>query len=392
MSQTEFIAMMAMLFATVAFSIDSMLPALGAIAAELTPQDPNRAQLILTSFVLGMGVGTFLTGPLSDAFGRKPVLIAGSAVYCAAALAAWFAPNLEMVLAARFLGGIGAAGPRIVSLAVVRDLYKGRDMARIVSFAMTVFALVPAVAPLLGSFIIAGFGWRGIFLAFIGFALIGACWLGFRQPETLPPAARRPLNPRAMARSLAEVLGNRVVVTSIAVQSLVFGVLFAVISTIQPIFEQVYGRGDSFPLWFALIAAIAATGSFVNARLVGRLGMRFLITTTLGAQCLVSVTAAALWLAGVQTGTLAFAVFFVWALAVFFSNGFLLGNLNALAMEPMGHIAGLAASAVGALSTVISVVIAAPVGLAFDGTPLPLIGSAAVMAGLAVLLMRTIPR
>lgn len=392
MPQGEFIVMMAMLFATIAFSIDSMLPGLPAIAAELTPQDPNRAQLILTSFVLGMGLGTFVMGPLSDAFGRKTVLLSGSALYCMAAVACHFAPSLELLLIARVVAGLGAAGPRIVSMALVRDLYKGREMARIVSTAMMVFAMVPAVAPLLGSFIIAGFGWRAVFIAFILFALISGGWLALRQPETLPTGARRPLSFAVLWASLVEVLGNRLVVVTIAVQSCVFAMLFSNISSIQQIFEQVFGKAGSFPWWFAAIAVISSTGSFVNGRLVVALGMRLLVSRTLWALFALSLVVTGLWSAGLVPPALAFPVYMVWVVACFFSNGFTLGNLNAMAMEPMGHMAGFTASAVGSIATVLSVLIAAPVGLAFDGTPLPLMAGCTALILAAALLMRLVPR
>jgi DHA1 family bicyclomycin/chloramphenicol resistance-like MFS transporter len=184
---------MGTIFATVAFSIDAMLPALPEIAAELTPEDANRAQLILTSFVLGMGIGTLVAGPLSDALGRKRVILMGAALYLLGAGLALIAPSLEMILLARVIQGIGAAGPRVVSLAMIRDLYSGRAMAQIVSYAMLIFTLFPAVAPLIGAAIIAGFGWRAIFVAFLIFSLVSVGWLTLRQPETLAPEARRPL-------------------------------------------------------------------------------------------------------------------------------------------------------------------------------------------------------
>ncbi|MDE3028083.1 MAG: MFS transporter, partial [Paracoccaceae bacterium] len=187
MPQKEFIALLAMLFAIVSFSIDGMLPALPQIARELTPDDINRAQLIVTSFVLGMGVGTLFAGPISDTIGRRPAIFCGVGIYIVGSILASITQSLDLLLAARLLQGLGAAGPRIVTLAMVRDLYAGRNMARIVSFAMMIFTLVPAVAPSIGALIIAGFGWRGIFGAVIAFALIASSWLTLRQPETLLP-------------------------------------------------------------------------------------------------------------------------------------------------------------------------------------------------------------
>lgn len=392
LSQPEFIALIAMLFATIAFSIDAMLPALPQIAAELTPADPNRAQLILTSFVLGMGLGTFLAGPISDALGRKPVIVLGAGLYMVGALLAWAAPTLETVLAARLLQGLGAAGPRVVSLAMVRDLYSGRHMARIMSFAMMIFTLVPALAPLAGQGIIALIGWRGIFLAFLVFAVVATSWLSLRQPETLAKTARRPLHPAVLLRAVAEVLTNRQVVMAMVVQTLIFACLFGTISSTQQIFDVHFGRGAEFPLWFALIALCSGSASLINAALVVRLGMRFLVSVTLAVEALLTALYALTLIAGGLPEGLAFALFVIWAISVFMMAGLVLGNLNALAMEPMGHIAGMAASVTGSLATVASVMIAAPLGLAFDGTPRPLVIGVTALAAAGFVLMRWMPR
>ena len=392
MGQTEFIALIAVLFATIAFSIDAMLPALPEIAAELSPDAPNAAQLILTSFVLGMGIGTLFAGPLSDAFGRKPVIVAGAALYCAAALVAYVSPTLEGVLVARLLQGLGSAGPRVVSLALVRDLYMGREMPRVVSYAMMIFTLVPAIAPFLGQGIIWFAGWRGIFLAFIVFSGVSLLWFWLRQPETVPLAARRPLNARALKSAFVEVLSHRVVLVSIAVQTLAFACLFATLSATQPILDQVYGEGDRFPVWFALIALVSGTSSLINARLVVRLGMRRMITTTLAAQVVFSALMLAAKAGGIWPPALAFPAHLLWTTGVFFMVGLTIGNLNALGLEPVGHIAGMAASVMGSIATVASVVLAAPVGLMFDGTAYPLMAGVTVFAALGWGLMRLIPR
>ena len=368
LSQPEFIALIAMLFAMVAFSIDAMLPALPEIAAEISPDAPNRAQLILTSFVFGMGLGTLLTGPLSDRFGRKPVILCGAALYVIGAAMAWQASTLTEMLAARVLQGLGVAGPRIVALAIIRDLYEGRRMAQIMSYAMMIFALVPAIAPFMGALIIDAFGWRMIFAAFILFCLIASTWLALRQPETLPLERRRPFQPRTLWRATLECVSHRIFTLSTITQALTFGVLFAPLSSIQPVFDDTYARGDSFPKWFALIAVIAGTASILNAKLVVALGMRKMIQIGLGGLAILSAIVA---LTGLMS-SIPFALFMLWATAIFFMVGLVIGNLNALAMEPLGHIAGLAASVIGSVSTMLGAGIAIPIGLAFDGTPVPL--------------------
>jgi DHA1 family bicyclomycin/chloramphenicol resistance-like MFS transporter len=390
LSQGEFIALIATLFATIAFSIDSMLPALPQIACELTPDNVNAAQLIITSFVLGMGVGTFFAGPLSDAFGRKPVIIGGVVIYAIGAAAAWAAPSLEMLLLARVVQGLGVSAPRIVSVAMVRDMFAGREMARVVSFAMMVFMLVPAAAPAVGKVIIDAFGWRQIFIAFVVVGIIACTWLGMRQPETLARENRRPLRIASLWGALVEVCSHRVILVSTLVQTLILAALFGSLSSVQQIFADAFGVTDSFPTWFAAIALVAATANFVNARLVVRLGMRYLITTALGVQVLVSAVFATMSALGLWPDAAYFWAYLFWTTTVFFMTGLTMGNLNALALEPVGHIAGMAASLVSALSTVFAVVLAVPLGLAFDGTPVPLMIGVTVLSGIGFFAMKAV--
>ncbi len=390
LSQAEFIALMAMLFSTIAFSIDAMLPALPQIAADVSPDAPNRAQLVLTSFVLGMGLGTFFTGPLSDAFGRRPVLLAGTALYMLSALLGALAQSLELLLAARLLQGIGAAGPRVVSLAIIRDLYAGRGMARLMSFVMLIFTLVPVLAPALGAVIIRFAGWRGVFIAFVLFALVSGLWFALRQPETLPPARRRPLRWAPLIDALKDVLTHPTVRIAIMIQALVFASLFAMLSSSQPIFDITFGQGENFPYWFGGIALVTASANILNARLVMRLGMRRMVHGALMMQILASGAMILLLATHALSGPAALGAYVLWQTSVFFMVGLTLGNMNAIAMEPMGHVAGMAASVIGALSTVAAVLIAAPLGLAFDGTPLPLAIGIFACVGLALLLMQKI--
>ena len=390
-SKFEFVCMMGLMFATIAFSIDAMLPALPDIVDSLTPDDPNRAQLIITSFLLGMGLGTMLAGPLSDALGRKTVIVIGAGLYMAGALMAYFAQSLEWILLARVLQGLGAAGPRVVSLAMARDLFVGRAMAQIVSYAMLVFTIVPAIAPLLGAWIIMGFGWRAIFLAFLAFSVISVGWLSLRQPETLAPEDRRPLQIVPLWAGLRETLAHRQMQFSIIAQTCIFGGLFGSLSSIHQIFDTTYGLRESFPLWFCLIALLSAPTGPINGKIVMHTGMRPLIRMTMLAQAGLSLILALAFLSGVL-GAAEFGVYVFWNVTLFATAGFSIGNLNALALEPLGHIAGMASSVMGAISTVGGALAGAVIGQMFDGTPVPLFIGMSLMMLIGGLLMFRMPR
>ncbi|WP_299612473.1 multidrug effflux MFS transporter [uncultured Tateyamaria sp.] len=389
LGKLEFIALMAMMFATIAFSIDAMLPALPAIAEEIAPGGVAQAALVMTFFVIGMGAGTFFTGPLSDAIGRKPVVYVGLAIYALGAVLSWIAPTLELMLAARILQGLGAAGPRVVSTAIIRDLYSGRAMASILSLTMMVFLLVPAIAPLLGQIITDAAGWRAIFPAFLIFAVLLLFWFGNRMSETLPPQDRRPLRWPLMKDSVRQMFAHRTVRLSILVQTLMLMILFSILTMVQPIFEVSFDRADSFPLWFGGIALASGVSSLLNAAIVGRFGMRKLVTWALAAQVVIS-TVFVFWMIADMPGLFAFYIFWQWG--VMFQGGLTVANLNAIAMEPMGHIAGTAASVIGAVSTVLGAALASPVGLMFDGTPMPLVATVLVACICASVFMQQMRR
>ena len=391
LSRPEFIAMTALLFATVAFSIDAMLPALPEIGRELTPDNLNHAQFIITSFMFGIGTGTLVVGPLSDSFGRKPVILWGALLYMLGAALAGLGQGLEVVLLGRVIQGLGASASRVVGLAVVRDIYAGRDMARIVSFVMMIFTLLPALAPSVGAVIIHFLGWRGIFAVFLVFSVISVGWYALRQPETLPPDRRRPLKLAPLAAAAKEVFADPVARTATLVQTLIFSVLFMFLTSTQQVFDLHFGRGAGFPLWFALIAIVAGGASFMNAMLVGKLGMRFLIRTTLSVQTAISGGMMVMFWGGFWPGWAEFPAYILWSITVFGMLGLTVGNLNALAMEPLGHIAGMAASIIGALATILSALLASPVGQAFDGTPRPLATGAFLAVAAARLMMERVP-
>ena len=387
----EFVGIMVTLFATIALSIDAMLPALPRIAADLSPEHPNLAQMVVTAFVFGLGLGTLVMGPLSDAFGRKRVILGGLMLYGVAALACAFATSLEALLLMRFVQGLGVAAPRVVGSAMMRDVFKGREMAQVMSIIMAVFMGVPAAAPLLGQAIMVLADWRAIFWVFAAIAVFASLWLGLRQPETLPLGQRRPLSAKSLWEGAREVASMRIVAITTLLQGLIMAGLFATLSSLQGIFDQTYGRAGSFPLWFAMIALVAALGSVINARLVTTWGIRAMITLALRVLLGATLLLLALHLALPLAPDLAFAGLILWAMLLFGTNAMSMGNLNALALEPLGHLAGTASSLITALATVLSVTLAVPVGLAFAGTEMPLLIGISLFGLMAQVLMRALP-
>jgi len=380
----EFVCLTALMFASVAYSTDSMLPLILQIGESLSPESPESAQFVVTSFVFGLGMGTLIMGPLSDALGRKPVILAGIAVYIGAAVVAALSNSMEMLLLARVIQGIGTAAPRVVSQALVRDIYAGRHMARIMSFAMAIFVLVPAVAPLLGATLGGWFGWRSIFWSFLVFGGVSGTWLLLRQPETLPREKRRTLELGPVLRAFREVFSHRQVMVYVVALTFSFATMFIWLSLIAQVFHDVFDRGVEFPLWFALSALLAAPGSLVNAHLVLRLGMRRLIILSLcGQLAMVLIVIAAYSVVASPP----FWLFFTFMAVHFFAVGLIFGNLNALALEPLGHIAGTASSVMGGISTMASAAIAAPLASLYDRTVFPLALAVALCTIISLLAM-----
>ena len=372
----EFIPLVALLFSLVALAIDAMLPALPEIGSDLGLARPNDAQYVIVALFFGLGLGQVVFGPLSDRIGRKPAIYAGLAVFMAGCVVSVVAPTFETMIAGRVLQGIGVAAPRIVTVALVRDQYEGRTMARIMSFAMAVFILVPAAAPALGLAVLRIAGWRAIFVAFFVIAAIAFAWLLVRQPETLPPARRRPLSPRALAGAVREILAIRAAVGYTVATGFAFSPFVAYLSSAPQMFEDGYGVGDLFVAWFAVLALVIGAVSIVNGRLVMRYGMRRLSAVAAAAIALVSTAA---WIGLVPwDGLFPFWLFMAYFLVVFAFIGLLFGNLNALAMEPLGHLAGVGSAVVACLATLIAVPLGGVVGQSFDGTLYAQVGSFAV--------------
>ncbi len=366
LSTAEFVFLIGLLMSLIALSIDAMLPALPNIGDDLGLEHRNDVQFVITTVFIGLGIGQIFFGPLSDSIGRKPAVHVGLFLFMAGCLMSILAHTFWMMIAGRVLQGIGASGPRIVIVALVRDQYEGRQMARLMSYAMAVFILVPTVAPALGQGILWLGGWRAIFATFLALALVGLAWFSLRQPETLPPSRRLPFSLEAVGRAVLEVLRIRTALGYTIASGFVLAPFVAYLSSAQQIFQDAYGAGALFPFYFGMLALASGGASLANGRLVLKHGMRRLASSAL--LCVTAVSIIAWALALVFDGLPPFWLFMAYLFAVFLCIGLLFGNLNALAMEPLGHIAGVGAAVVATLSTFISVPFGAIVGRSFDGT------------------------
>jgi len=384
-STAEFVSLMALLTSLVALSIDAMLPALPLIGQDLGVVEANNNQLVISAFFLGFAIGQIFYGPISDSLGRKPLTYAGLLVFIVGCVLSIFATDFTVMLIGRVLQGLGVAGPRTVTLAIVRDQYAGRDMARIMSFIMAVFILVPVIAPALGQGVLLLAGWRAIFLSFLALAGAAVFWFAVRQPETLPSHKRLPLSLGRIWEAVVEVACNRAAVGYMLAAGMIFGAFVGYLTSSQQIFQEQYGLGRLFPLSFAVLSLGIGAAAVLNARLVMRYGMRYLSGIALSVTTGLSLVF--FFIAAFLEGHPPLWATMSYCMAVFFCMGLLFGNLNALAMEPLGHIAGVAAAVVGALTTFMSVLLGSAVGLSYDGTVLPLVAGFGLCGAVSLLLL-----
>ena len=378
----EFIALSAALTSIIALSIDIMLPALPAIGEALGVAEENRRQLVITSYLLGFGMAQLIYGPLADRYGRKKLLIGGLAVYGIFGLLAGLASSFALLLAARAAQGAAAAATRVLVVSIVRDRYQGSAMAQIMSTVMIVFMIVPVLAPTFGQAVLAVASWRHIFIALGVYGAVLALWTLFRLPETLRPEHKRALSLSAIGQAVWTTLSVRQSIGNSVAQTLVMGALFAFINSIQQIVFDVFRRPELIGIVFALIAGPMAISSYANSRLVMRLGAKRILIGALAA----FTAAAALHLTVAELFGET-----IWSFALFQAGtmiffGLIGANAGALAMEPLGHIAGTASSLQGVITTIGGALIGLVIGQQFNGTTLPfLIGfTASGAAALAV--------
>jgi DHA1 family bicyclomycin/chloramphenicol resistance-like MFS transporter len=365
----EQIALYACLTSITALSIDALLPALRAIEADVPSTSLLSTQHIVSLFILGMVFGELLFGPLSDAIGRKKALVGGLVLYIAGTTLGMFANSLEVVILGRILQGVGVAGPKIATRAMIRDQFEGDAMARVMSFVFTLIILVPMVAPAFGQLVLVFAGWRAIFVVYVLMAVILCLWLISRQAETLPRSRRVPLRPAILFRNAFRILSNRRVAFLIIATGFIFGGQLLYLSTAAELFFDVFGIAETFPLYFAALAVGVGIASFTNAQLVRRFGMDAMVRwAVVGLMLSGGVMLAA---SAIFAGRPPLMLFMASGFIVFFCIGILFGNLNAMTMRSLGQLAGLGASLIASGSSLIAVVFATCLGSFYNQTTFP---------------------
>lgn len=364
MAKKEFVCLMASLTAMMPLSLDSMLPAFPAIGREFDIHTGSQIQLIIALLFLGFGCGQLIFGTISDSLGRKTPIFWGLAIFICGTVLAGSASSFELFLLGRFSQGFGVAAPRVVSLALIRDKFVGNAMAQVVSLVMTIFVLIPVVAPMLGQGILYFSGWRSIFIALFLSGVAIWMWFGLRQNETLPKEKRKALTFKQCFHGLRIVFSSPPTIVGMLISGMLFGNVLGYLGAVQNLFAVLFDQGDRFSLYFAILALTIGAATLLNSRLVLALGMRQLVFLALVSMTIYA-SIFAFYLVFVRSGTPPLGLFMVFMIFTFFSMGFLYGNLNAMAMEPLGEVAGIGSAFFGFVHSTLAVIFAVAVGQHF---------------------------
>ena len=384
-SEFEFIVIMAALMSLVSLSIDALLPAITDISKTIGITDTQNNQLLITMIFLGLGFGQLLSGPLSDNYGRKPIIYVGFIVFTLASLVCIFSTNLEMMIAGRILQGIGLSAPRTICIAMVRDRFSGNYMAKVMSFVVVIFILVPVVAPALGKIMLDLYGWKSIFYSQLLFGVLVMFWLWKRQPETLKPENKRKFRFALLVEGTKEFLKHKNAVVFTLFSGCITGSFMVYLSASQLIFEEQYNLKEEFPFIFAGLAISIGFATFLNGTLVVKFGMLKLVSIFTVLFTLVPMVYIFLYTGESNPNIYILITFFAFQ---FFAIGFLFGNTRALAMESIGHIAGIGAAINGFVSTIMAVPIATFIGSFINKTALPLFVGFVFCGVIALLLIQ----
>ncbi len=380
----EFIALMAFLMSVVALAIDALLPALDIIGNSLHTQENSDHQLLITMIFIGLGVGPLFFGPLSDSLGRKPMVFVGFGIFILASIICVYAKSLEIMVLGRILQGFGLSAPRTISVAIIRDLYVGDYMAKIMSFVIVIFLLVPIIAPAMGKLILDSFNWEAIFIFQIIFCLLIAFWFWKRQEETLNPKNRIDFKIDLFKKGFLELMRFKKTIAYTLISGLITGSFMVYLSTSQQIFQEQYGLKEAFPFIFAGLATASGGAILLNGLFVVKYGMKKIINVSLIGFFLISVCYAFLFYNSVNPPIIIILSFFS---LQFFCLGFLFGNLRAIAMEPVGHIAGIGAAITGFISTLMAVPISIVIGKFVRLTVLPIFIGFSICSFISILIL-----
>ncbi|WP_323814544.1 multidrug effflux MFS transporter [Cellvibrio sp. NN19] len=383
-SSQEFTVLVALLMSIVAISIDALLPALGFISNDIPLAHDNQAQYIISALFLGMAIGQLVCGPLSDASGRKKVLYGGIVLFFCGSLMCFFAQDINTLLIGRFIQGLGVAGPYVSAISIVRDKYAGNEMARVMSLVMMIFIMVPALAPSIGQAVLLVSSWRYIFVLYIVYALIIGIWIFFRLEETLPKEYRIPFSRRGFVEGFKEVISNRTTMCYTLCMGLFFGSFLGYLNSSQQIFQDLFQTGKLFTLYFGILALVFGAASMVNARFVQRWGMDYLCNCAV----LGIIVSSAIFLIVLMVLPANLWLFMIYASVLFFCFGLVFGNVNAMAMEPMGHVAGIASAIIGATSSILSMLIGTTIGQMYNGTLIPVTSGFLILGIIALAILQ----
>ncbi len=367
----EFVVLMAAMTALDAVSIDSIVPALAHIDTDLQLPTANHRQWVVNALFAGFAIGVFLYGFVADSIGRRLPTIVAFGIYAVGTLVCMKSATFAEMVAGRAIQGFGAAGPYVLSIAIVRDSFKGRQMAKIMSLILMIFIGVPMVAPFAGQLILQVAGWRSIFLVLLVFALSVGSWFWLRQPETLKPDKKIPLGAATILKNVIEVLRHPLTCVYLVAMALVTGAFIAYLGTAQQIFQDIYHTGTRFPVIFASMAAAIGLSSWLNSRWVKALGMATLLNRALLG--VAASSAGYLILGTLWPAAASLWCYLIYLFAVMFCYGLIFGNLTSLALEPMGHIAGAASSVINSLATVGAILVAALIGSNLGSSPVPVV-------------------
>jgi len=360
---------MAFVTALPAVATDVVLPALGFMASEYKGASTDTISLVISLFFAGLGVGQLVFGPLCDSVGRRASIFIGLGLFILGSVICIFATTLNALLLGRFIQAFGASGPRIATMAIVRDQYEGNDMARIMSFIMMIFITVPMIAPSIGQLIIQIWNWHFVFIFLLIQAITTAIWLFFRQPETLPAESKKPIRLTEVANSFVAIIKIKSVLGYTLASGACFGLMVSYVSSSQHLFQNIYETGTKFPLYFAAISLSIGVASYVNGKLVRKHGMLKLVFLAMWLNMISSATLVLICIA--TDGVPHLLTFTTMMIVGFFGTGILMGNLTSLAMQPLGKIAGFGAAVISSISTFISVPFAIAVGYFLKDTITP---------------------